>query len=183
MNVIGYGTIMTKYQFPSVGISAGKYSQQEKCLQGWHNFSITGQHLICLVLPCFSNRVLRGLKCFVHSCPTQFKPAQHPQEFEKSYQLPPHTLLTHTRPTDHHNPCPLTLFQSQSRTCLKNTKNSYWLKISLANSKIKLIMLFIRKPNQNFSTHLIFRSQQNWGDKNRFSRVVTRCALRTVLTI
>ena len=53
MNVIGYGTIMIKYQLRLVRIWAGTYSQQDKCLRAWRNFSITGQRL-CPLYPRFA---------------------------------------------------------------------------------------------------------------------------------
>jgi len=36
---------MIKDRLSFVGISSGKYSQQDKRLRGWCNFSVTGQHL------------------------------------------------------------------------------------------------------------------------------------------
>ena len=123
-----------------------------------HTFSITGQRLILLVLPCFYNRVLPGLKCFVcflHAF-AKFKPA--PLELEESCLLPPRTLLTRSRLAGHPNPCPSRTF-SVPIPCLsekKTTKNSSPLNTCLTSSKIKLIIPFI--GNQNFSTHLIYRS-------------------------
>jgi len=40
-----------------VGISAGKNSQQGRCLRGSHNLSITGQCFLFLLPACFYNRV------------------------------------------------------------------------------------------------------------------------------
>ena len=136
-----------------VGISAGKYSQQGKCLRGWHSFSITGQRLIFLVLPYFYN--LPGLKffvCFLHAF-AKFKPA--PLELEKSCPLPPRTLLTRIRPADHPNPCPARTSVPIPHLSEQTTKNSSPLKTCLTSSKIKLIIPFT--GNQNFSTHLIYR--------------------------
>ena len=183
MKVMGCGTIMIKFRLTLIGISAGKYSQQDKCLLGWHNFNITGQRFL-LVLPCFYNRVLRGIKFFVRS--RKFKPTRT-QECEKSY--PPR------RPSQ---PAPVTHFSVayQIGTCQKTTKNLLRLKTmqlsnkqqnqqaaksSLTSSKIKLLILFI--GNQNFSH--IWSSAVNRFEviKTLFSRVVTSCALSYVLSI
>ena len=48
----------------------------------------------------------------------------------------------------------------------KKLPYSQRLKTSLTSSKIKPVILFM--ANQNFSTNLIFRSQEIWGDKNTF---------------
>jgi len=40
-----------------VGVSTDKYLQQDRCLRGWHNLSITGQHLVFLVLTYFCDKI------------------------------------------------------------------------------------------------------------------------------
>ena len=150
-----------------VGISSGKYSQQDKCLRGWHTFSISGQRLIFLVLLCFYNRVLPGLKFFVFFLPAfaKFKPAL--LELEKSCPLPPRTLLTHTRPADHPNPCPAcTSSEPIPRLSEKTTKNSSPLNTCITSSKIKLIILFISNQTKFFHTSDLPRI---WGENNHVS--------------
>jgi len=65
-------------------------------------------------------RNLRDLKFCVHTrpVPAKFKPAPHPQEFEKFCPHPPRT-----RPADHPTRARPTLYWSQTRTCPKTTKN------------------------------------------------------------
>jgi len=132
-------------------MSAGKYSQQDKCLRGWHTFSITGQRLIFLVLPCFYNRVLPRLKIFVCFLPAfaKFKPA--PLELEKSCSLPSRTLLTRTCPADYPNPCPSRTFSVPiPRLSKKTPKNSSPLNTCLTSSKIKLIIPFTGNQTKIF---------------------------------
>jgi len=147
-----------------LGFSAGKYSQQDKCLRGWHTFSITGQRFIFLVLPCpcFYNRVLSGLKIFVCFLPAfaKFKPA--PLELEKSCPLPPRILLTRTHPEDHPNPCPSRTFSVPvPRLSEKTAKNSSPLNTCLTSSKIKLIIPFIGNQTKIFP-HIWSTADLRW---------------------
>ena len=67
-------------------------------------------------------RVRRGLKFSVCSrpAPTEFKPAPHPQEFEKFCLLPPRILLTRTCPADHPNLYPTRTFSVSNPHLSKN---------------------------------------------------------------
>ena len=150
------------YRLSLVGIPAGKYSQQDKCLRGWHTFSITGQRLISLVLPCFYNRVLPGLKFFVCFLPAfaKFKPTL--LELEKSCPLPSRTLLSCTHPADHPNPCSSRTFSVPiPRLSEKTTKNSSPLNTCLTSSKIKLIIPFIGNQTKIFP-HIWSTADLRW---------------------
>ena len=107
MNAKGYGIIMIKISVElSWNVSWKVFTTRQMFTR--LTFSITGQRLILLVLPCFYNRVLPGLKIFVCFLPAfaKFKPAP----LEKSCPLPSRTLLSRTHPADHPNPCPSRTF-------------------------------------------------------------------------
>jgi len=159
---------MTKMSVTSVGISARKSSQQDKCLWGWHNFNITGQRLIFLVLPCFCNGVLRGFKLFVRSRPAlENLNLRAPRSMRNLTPLHPHTSNPPPPRWPYQPAQPCTFSEAyQICICLKATKKLLRLKTCLTTSEIKLLILII--GNQNFPQ--IWSSAVNRFEviKNRF---------------